>query len=40
LLEADDFARLPGLRLRLWVNGELRQDGTVVDLITGRRPGR
>jgi 2-keto-4-pentenoate hydratase/2-oxohepta-3-ene-1,7-dioic acid hydratase in catechol pathway len=35
LLEADDFARLPGLRLRLWVNGELRQDGTVADLITG-----
>jgi 2-keto-4-pentenoate hydratase/2-oxohepta-3-ene-1,7-dioic acid hydratase in catechol pathway len=35
LLEGDDFARLPGLRLRLWVNGELRQDGTVADLITG-----
>jgi 2-keto-4-pentenoate hydratase/2-oxohepta-3-ene-1,7-dioic acid hydratase in catechol pathway len=35
LLEVDDFARLPGLRLRLWVNGELRQDGTVADLITG-----
>jgi 2-keto-4-pentenoate hydratase/2-oxohepta-3-ene-1,7-dioic acid hydratase in catechol pathway len=35
LLEAGDFARLPGLRLRLWVNGELRQDGTVADLITG-----
>ena len=34
LLEADDVARLPGLRLRLWVNGELRQDGTVADLIT------
>ena len=26
LLEADEFARLSGLRLRLWVNGELRQD--------------
>jgi 2-keto-4-pentenoate hydratase/2-oxohepta-3-ene-1,7-dioic acid hydratase in catechol pathway len=35
LLEADDFARLPGLRLRLWVNGELRQDGTAADMITG-----
>jgi 2-keto-4-pentenoate hydratase/2-oxohepta-3-ene-1,7-dioic acid hydratase in catechol pathway len=35
LLEAGDFARLPGLRLRLWVNGELRQDGTAADVITG-----
>jgi 2-keto-4-pentenoate hydratase/2-oxohepta-3-ene-1,7-dioic acid hydratase in catechol pathway len=35
LLEPDDFARLPGLRLRLWVNGELRQDGTAADVITG-----
>jgi 2-keto-4-pentenoate hydratase/2-oxohepta-3-ene-1,7-dioic acid hydratase in catechol pathway len=35
LLEAGDFARLPGLRLRLWVNGELRQDGMAGDLITG-----
>jgi 2-keto-4-pentenoate hydratase/2-oxohepta-3-ene-1,7-dioic acid hydratase in catechol pathway len=37
LLDADDFARLPGLRLRLrlWVNGELRQDGT-LDLGTQR----
>ena len=35
LLEADEFARLPGLRLRLWVNGELRQDGTAADMITG-----
>jgi 2-keto-4-pentenoate hydratase/2-oxohepta-3-ene-1,7-dioic acid hydratase in catechol pathway len=34
LLEAGDFARLPGLRLRLWVNGELRQDGTAADLVT------
>jgi 2-keto-4-pentenoate hydratase/2-oxohepta-3-ene-1,7-dioic acid hydratase in catechol pathway len=34
LLEADDFARLPGLRLRLWVNGELRQDGTAADMVT------
>jgi 2-keto-4-pentenoate hydratase/2-oxohepta-3-ene-1,7-dioic acid hydratase in catechol pathway len=35
LLQADEFARLPGLRLRLWVNGELRQDGTAAELITG-----
>jgi 2-keto-4-pentenoate hydratase/2-oxohepta-3-ene-1,7-dioic acid hydratase in catechol pathway len=35
LLEADDFARLSGLRLRLWVNGELRQDGTAAEVITG-----
>jgi 2-keto-4-pentenoate hydratase/2-oxohepta-3-ene-1,7-dioic acid hydratase in catechol pathway len=35
LLDADDFGRLAGLRLRLWVNGELRQDATVADMITG-----
>jgi len=35
LLEAGDFARLPTLRLRLWVNGELRQDGTAADVVTG-----
>jgi 2-keto-4-pentenoate hydratase/2-oxohepta-3-ene-1,7-dioic acid hydratase in catechol pathway len=34
LLEVEDFARLSGLRLRLWVNGELRQDGAVADMIT------
>jgi 2-keto-4-pentenoate hydratase/2-oxohepta-3-ene-1,7-dioic acid hydratase in catechol pathway len=34
LLDADDFGRLAGLRLRLWVNGELRQDATVADMIT------
>jgi len=34
LLDPEDFPRLPGLRLRLWVNGELRQDGTVADMIT------
>ena len=34
LLEPEDFARLAGLRLRLWVNGELRQDGTIADMIT------
>jgi 2-keto-4-pentenoate hydratase/2-oxohepta-3-ene-1,7-dioic acid hydratase in catechol pathway len=34
LLDPQDFPRLAGLRLRLWVNGELRQDGTVADMIT------
>ena len=34
LLDAEDFTRLSGLRLWLWVNGELRQDGTVADMIT------
>jgi 2-keto-4-pentenoate hydratase/2-oxohepta-3-ene-1,7-dioic acid hydratase in catechol pathway len=34
LLDADEFGRLAGLRLRLWVNGELRQDATVADMIT------
>src|SRR4029434_5907971 len=34
LLDAADFGRLAGLRLRLWVNGELRQDATVADMIT------
>jgi 2-keto-4-pentenoate hydratase/2-oxohepta-3-ene-1,7-dioic acid hydratase in catechol pathway len=34
LLDPEDFPRLAGLRLRLWVNGELRQDGTVADMIT------
>jgi 2-keto-4-pentenoate hydratase/2-oxohepta-3-ene-1,7-dioic acid hydratase in catechol pathway len=34
LLDPEDFGRLPELRLRLWVNGELRQDGTAADMIT------
>jgi 2-keto-4-pentenoate hydratase/2-oxohepta-3-ene-1,7-dioic acid hydratase in catechol pathway len=34
LLDPGDFGRLGGLRLRLWVNGELRQDATVADMIT------
>ena len=34
LLDPEDFPRLAGLRLRLWVNGELRQDGTAADMIT------
>jgi 2-keto-4-pentenoate hydratase/2-oxohepta-3-ene-1,7-dioic acid hydratase in catechol pathway len=35
LLDPEDYGRLAGLRLRLWVNGELRQDGTAADMITG-----
>jgi 2-keto-4-pentenoate hydratase/2-oxohepta-3-ene-1,7-dioic acid hydratase in catechol pathway len=34
LLDPQDFQQLARLRLRLWVNGELRQDGTVADMIT------
>jgi 2-keto-4-pentenoate hydratase/2-oxohepta-3-ene-1,7-dioic acid hydratase in catechol pathway len=34
LLDPEEFDRLAGLRLRLWVNEELRQDGTVADMIT------
>ena len=34
LLDPGDLGRLPELRLRLWVNGELRQDGTAADMIT------
>ncbi|MER6288973.1 fumarylacetoacetate hydrolase family protein [Streptomyces sviceus] len=33
LLEPDDFAHLLDLRLRLSVNGELRQDRTLADMI-------
>ena len=34
LLDADELKRFTDLRLRLWVNGELRQDGTVgADMI-------
>ncbi|MGW0131493.1 fumarylacetoacetate hydrolase family protein [Streptomyces sp. NPDC003299] len=33
LLEPEDFAHLPDLRLRLSVNGELRQDRTLADMI-------
>jgi 2-keto-4-pentenoate hydratase/2-oxohepta-3-ene-1,7-dioic acid hydratase in catechol pathway len=35
LLDAADFGRLADLQLRLWVNGHLRQDQTVADMITG-----
>jgi 2-keto-4-pentenoate hydratase/2-oxohepta-3-ene-1,7-dioic acid hydratase in catechol pathway len=34
LLDPEDFGRLAALRLRLWVNGEPRQDATVADMIT------
>ncbi|WZH51686.1 MAG: fumarylacetoacetate hydrolase family protein [Nocardioides alkalitolerans] len=33
LLEEGELARLPELRLRLWVNGEVRQDESVADMI-------
>jgi 2-keto-4-pentenoate hydratase/2-oxohepta-3-ene-1,7-dioic acid hydratase in catechol pathway len=33
LLDVEDFHRVSGLRLRLWANGELRQDGAVADMI-------
>jgi 2-keto-4-pentenoate hydratase/2-oxohepta-3-ene-1,7-dioic acid hydratase in catechol pathway len=34
LLGLDDFGRLAGLRLRLWVNGELRQDALMAEMVT------
>ena len=34
LLGVDDFGRLAGLRLRLWVNGELRQDALMAEMVT------
>ncbi|WP_067469541.1 fumarylacetoacetate hydrolase family protein [Nocardia amamiensis] len=33
LLELDELKRFTELRLRLWVNGEVRQDMTVADMI-------
>jgi 2-keto-4-pentenoate hydratase/2-oxohepta-3-ene-1,7-dioic acid hydratase in catechol pathway len=33
LLDDDEFKRFTDLRLRLWVNGELRQDMTAHDMI-------
>jgi 2-keto-4-pentenoate hydratase/2-oxohepta-3-ene-1,7-dioic acid hydratase in catechol pathway len=33
LLDADDLKRFTDLRLRLWVNGQLRQDMTVADML-------
>jgi 2-keto-4-pentenoate hydratase/2-oxohepta-3-ene-1,7-dioic acid hydratase in catechol pathway len=33
VLEPGDWARFTDLRLRLWVNGEIRQDSTVADML-------
>ncbi|MVU77254.1 fumarylacetoacetase [Nocardia sp. ET3-3] len=33
LLDADELKRFGDLRLRLWVNGQVRQDMTVADMI-------
>lgn len=33
LFDAEDWNRFGDLRLRLWVNGEIRQDMTVADMI-------
>ena len=33
LFDAEDWSRFGDLRLRLWVNGEIRQDMTVADMI-------
>ncbi|MPR00025.1 fumarylacetoacetase [Modestobacter sp. I12A-02628] len=33
LLDAGEFARFGELRLRLWVNGSVRQDSTVADMV-------
>lgn len=33
LLDAADWARFGDLRLRTWVNGDLRQDSTVADML-------
>lgn len=33
LFDAEDWNRFDELRLRLWVNGEIRQDMTVADMI-------
>lgn len=35
LLTADEIADPQGLKLRLWVNGVQRQDGTTADMIFG-----
>jgi 2-keto-4-pentenoate hydratase/2-oxohepta-3-ene-1,7-dioic acid hydratase in catechol pathway len=35
LVDAADLARLGSLRLTLWVNGQVRQDSTVADMIVG-----
>ncbi len=35
LVDADDLARFEEIRLRLWVNGELRQDELAADMVHG-----
>jgi len=35
LLDSAELARFTDLRLQTWVNGELRQDHTATDMITG-----
>ena len=35
LLDEGELALLPSLRLRLWVNGEPRQDGSAAGMVTG-----
>jgi 2-keto-4-pentenoate hydratase/2-oxohepta-3-ene-1,7-dioic acid hydratase in catechol pathway len=35
ILSTDEVPNPQNLRLRLWVNGELRQDGTTADMIFG-----
>jgi 2-keto-4-pentenoate hydratase/2-oxohepta-3-ene-1,7-dioic acid hydratase in catechol pathway len=35
LLDRHEYAMLPRLRLRLWVNGRLRQDQTTADMLIG-----
>jgi 2-keto-4-pentenoate hydratase/2-oxohepta-3-ene-1,7-dioic acid hydratase in catechol pathway len=35
LVTADEVPDPQALRLRLWVNGELRQDGTTADMVFG-----
>jgi 2-keto-4-pentenoate hydratase/2-oxohepta-3-ene-1,7-dioic acid hydratase in catechol pathway len=35
LVPADEVPDVQDLRLRLWVNGELRQDGTTADMVFG-----
>jgi 2-keto-4-pentenoate hydratase/2-oxohepta-3-ene-1,7-dioic acid hydratase in catechol pathway len=35
LVPADEVPDVQDLRLRLWVNGELKQDGTTADMVFG-----
>ncbi|MEM1336089.1 MAG: fumarylacetoacetate hydrolase family protein, partial [Actinomycetota bacterium] len=38
LVDADDLARFGELELRLWVNDELRQDGSTTDMVHAPAP--